>query len=593
MTSILTNTSAMAALQTLRSVNSSLEETQKQISSGLRIQTASDNAAYWSISTTMRSDKSAISAVSDAIGLGQAKVDTAYNGLNAVLDVLTQFKAKLVATTEAGVDKDRIQQELDQYKQQVQGIAYSSSFNGQNWLVTNIEDIYDVNANSDTVVSSFVRDSAGNVSVNSTGMHLSETSLFNSTGGGLLQKDGRDAGSIGGIRYWTSWVDGTDVTSGWNPYNGSAGSRGTFDFTFAGPLSFSDAGDQISFDVTVDADNPADGIDPPYAAGKTTSVTIDRSTIDAVNASWNGVISSYTQYQQVLSYALSQANTGAAATTYVDNNGQPIIDRIGIYTREDRSTGLNGSYVEVSNFSSNVGSGGLGNAADYGTRGSKLTLDFTPFQDYKDGDDPDGIIISFSFSINGAAAKSYSFDRTYVNNLLGVENGKVETSEQMVTLLKSLMSSDWPTLKIDADSPSSVTVQSDPALDRLSGAGTSVRFSNFRVSNEPLATINFMDIDVASNPDKVSDYLTYIETVRQKITAGAAQLGSLQKRLDGQSNFTASMMDSIDKSVGKLVDADMEEASNRLAAQQTQQQLAVQALSIANAAPTALLALFR
>lgn len=541
----------------------------------------------------MRSDKSAVSAVSDAIGLGQAKADTAYNGLSAVSDILAKFKEKLVAATETSVDKDKIQQELDQYKQQVVGIASSSSFNGQNWLSTNIDDIYDVSANSDTVTSSFVRGANGNVSVNTSDMHLSETSLFNETGGGILQKDGRDAGSIGGLRYLTSWQNGSEVETGWNPDNGNIGMKASFDFTFSGPLTFDDPSKQISFDVTVDADNPIDGIDPPYEAGNTTAVTIDRSTIDAVNTSWNGVISTYTQYQQVLNYALSQADTGAAATTYVDRNNQPILNTVGIYTLQDRSTGLTGSYVEVSNFTSNVGTGGLGNASDYGLRGSKLTLNFTQFQDYKDGDNPDGITISFDFSINGAAPKTYTFNRTYVNDVLGVENGKVETSDQMVTLLQSLMSADWPTLKIQADSPSSVVVESDPALDRLSGAGTSVTFSNFHVSNEPLPTINFMDIDIAKNPDSVKDYLNYIETVSQRVIAGASQVGSLQKRLDAQLSFSQDLSDSIDKGVGRLVDTDMDQASAKLTAQQTQQQLAVQALSIANSTAQNVMQLFR
>ena len=75
MTSILTNTSALAAPQTLRGIGSSLAETQGRVSSGLRVGTASDNAAYWSISTTLRSDNMAISAVQDALGLGVAKVE--------------------------------------------------------------------------------------------------------------------------------------------------------------------------------------------------------------------------------------------------------------------------------------------------------------------------------------------------------------------------------------------------------------------------------------------------------------------------------------------------------------------------------------
>ncbi|PPJ49514.1 flagellin, partial [Rhizobium sp. KAs_5_22] len=70
MTSLMTNTAAIAALDTLRSINSSLNETQNRVSSGYRVETASDNAAYWSIATTMRSDNKALSAVEDALGLG-------------------------------------------------------------------------------------------------------------------------------------------------------------------------------------------------------------------------------------------------------------------------------------------------------------------------------------------------------------------------------------------------------------------------------------------------------------------------------------------------------------------------------------------
>ncbi len=70
MTSIMTNAAAMAALQTLRTIDGNLETTQNKISSGYRVQTASDNAAYWSIATTMRSDNKALSTVSDALGLG-------------------------------------------------------------------------------------------------------------------------------------------------------------------------------------------------------------------------------------------------------------------------------------------------------------------------------------------------------------------------------------------------------------------------------------------------------------------------------------------------------------------------------------------
>ncbi|MBX9456641.1 MAG: flagellin [Rhizobium sp.] len=134
MTSMMTNAAAMAALQTLRDINSKMETTQQRISSGYRVETASDNAAYWSIATTMRSDNKALSTVQDALGLGAAKTDTAYTGLEAAIDVIAEVKAKLVAAREPGVDKNKINEELRELKNQLSSIAESASFSGENWL---------------------------------------------------------------------------------------------------------------------------------------------------------------------------------------------------------------------------------------------------------------------------------------------------------------------------------------------------------------------------------------------------------------------------------------------------------------------------
>lgn len=164
MTSIITNSSAVAALATLRTINAGLATTQSHVSSGYRIDKASDNAAYWSIATTMRSDDKALSAVQDAMGMGAAKVDVAYTGMQSAIDVVTEIKAKLVAATENGVDKTKINEEIGQLKSQLRSIASSASFNGENWLQYGAND--DPPAIGDAaLVGSFVRGSNGAVSV--------------------------------------------------------------------------------------------------------------------------------------------------------------------------------------------------------------------------------------------------------------------------------------------------------------------------------------------------------------------------------------------------------------------------------------------
>lgn len=200
MTSILTNNAAMAALQTLRALDSNMQDTQARVSSGLRVGGAADNAAYWSIATTMRSDNMALSSVQDALGLGAAKIDTAYAAMESAIEVVKEIKAKVVAATEQGVDKSKIQEEIDQLQQQLVSISESATFSGQNWVAGGDNAATPVDV---TVVSGFLRSSTGAVSVSTTGYTLDAstpgemTVLFGSNGTGGLDLTTGILGTVG------------------------------------------------------------------------------------------------------------------------------------------------------------------------------------------------------------------------------------------------------------------------------------------------------------------------------------------------------------------------------------------------------------
>jgi len=184
MTSMMTNAAAMAALQTLRDINSKMETTQQRISSGYRVETASDNAAYWSIATTMRSDNKALSTVQDALGLGAAKTDTAYTGLNSAIDVVSEIKSKLVAAREPGVDKNKINEELKELKNQLTSISESASFSGENWLYNDTS----IPPATVEMVGSFNRASDGTVAV--------ETLAFDTATSTLIDKNDAQDGIL-------------------------------------------------------------------------------------------------------------------------------------------------------------------------------------------------------------------------------------------------------------------------------------------------------------------------------------------------------------------------------------------------------------
>ncbi|MCT4557793.1 MAG: flagellin [Pelagimonas sp.] len=104
---------------------------------------------------------------------------------------------------------------------------------------------------------------------------------------------------------------------------------------------------------------------------------------------------------------------------------------------------------------------------------------------------------------------------------------------------------------------------------------------------EDLASI---DVTTQSGVDQA---LTDIEGLIQTAIDSAASFGSVQGRIETQADFVSGLTDALKSGIGTLVDADMEETSARLQALQVQQQLGVQALSIANQAPQSLLSLFR
>ncbi|WP_121630746.1 flagellin [Tropicibacter alexandrii] len=99
-----------------------------------------------------------------------------------------------------------------------------------------------------------------------------------------------------------------------------------------------------------------------------------------------------------------------------------------------------------------------------------------------------------------------------------------------------------------------------------------------------------LDVTTQSGTDAA---LEEIEDLMQIAIDSAAAFGSAQGRIDTQAEFVSGLIDAMRSGIGTLVDADMEEASARLQALQVQQQLGVQALSIANQAPQSLLSLFQ
>jgi flagellin len=557
MTSILTNVSALSALQTLRSISSNLDETQRMVSSGLRVGIAADNAAYWSISTTMHSDRMAMSAVSDALGLGAAKVDTAYAGMSAVVDILSEFKAKLVAAAEDGVDRGKIQEELEQLKQQVVSVSQAASFSGENWLQLNSSPT----PQTASVVSAFVRSSDGNVSVATTDVDLGRIALFNSNETGLLEAEpSLSIGDAGGFM-------GSEFQR--NPYYGRIQINGV-----TAPATFT-AADSVSFKIVVDGS--------PGSAGLSYNITINKTLIDSALSRFDGTINNASELSTVLRAAFSQQGVPATA-------GQNSMINYIVSSLE--TSGLPGSSIILQNVSSTLAGGytfGLGDSSTYVIDSqnpvpSGRTFGFTgPFS-------VSGEKLIFEYQALGLH-KTVEIDKSIVNDALGVTDGRINNAAEMKTVLEYAIDLAGVGISVTNDS-SSVTIEPDTVNYPYFGYKAKFGISNIHVSGFDLK-YGLMNIDVVNGHGSIQDYISSTEIMLGRTTSASSILGSIQSRIEMQLDFTAKLSDSLGRGIGRLVDADMNEASTRLKAIQTQQQLAIQSLSIANQSADHVMQLFR
>lgn len=180
--SIHTNVGAMAALATLRSIDEQMQTTMERLSTGLKVNSAKDNPAYWSIATSMRSDIKAKNAVVDSLGISHAVLDTAVTGMTSAGQLVDEIKSKLVLAAEPGADKNKINSEIQELKSQLQSVAQSSSFNGQNLLY---------NASGSLTMPTSIQNLNGTSVIGYNSVNTSGTNLIDpgTASGGLLTKD--------------------------------------------------------------------------------------------------------------------------------------------------------------------------------------------------------------------------------------------------------------------------------------------------------------------------------------------------------------------------------------------------------------------
>ena len=131
---ILNNSAALSALQSLNMTQQSLASVQGQVSTGLSVANASDNAAYWSIATQLSANSGMVTASNSALTQSQAVLDTANTAIKSIITTINSIQQALTEATNPGAALANINTTLAALGSQLTDAVTGASFNGINVL---------------------------------------------------------------------------------------------------------------------------------------------------------------------------------------------------------------------------------------------------------------------------------------------------------------------------------------------------------------------------------------------------------------------------------------------------------------------------
>ncbi|MDN3621856.1 flagellin [Methylobacterium isbiliense] len=584
MTSLLANISAMTALTTLKGLTAQLDITSNRVSTGQRVSAAADNAAYWSIATAVRTDNASLGAVKDSLGLGSSSVDTAYNGLNSVISDLQNLRAKLQTALQPGTDRSKVQTEITAIQNKMKATADSSVSNSKNWLSVDSAPTNSAYQATEQVVAGFSRGGTGTLSFSTVAIPVQALRLY-------------DSGAT------TTTVPATPAQ-----VTGRTALAGTPAFQ-SGAADFSGT-NEVALDFTVQSWSTTIRLNQSNMASA--AKDLSKVTRDELLSALNNRISASFALAGIIEAGLDDAgrlqfttlDVGAAATVSVGNSfpsaGHTAMDigiAGGVVTQLWRPVALPSSpYTALDLSGSNtrtitIDDGQTSTTVTLGASSAPPPADITAVTNLEVV-----AMLNTALQAQGSTAGSYAStiaatSTDYVN-FYGGPVGPTATLTisgpdavafgfvSGYTINGTSSTTVTPGYTASGSNPGSITTRG--LLDTVDGS-----------TGMAVGQIAIAGLVGTAGDATLRAIITQVDKAIAAAVEAGTTLGAIKTRIDGQMGFIDTLMKANGRTVGTLVDADIEEESTKLKALQTQQQLAIQALSIANSGSQTVLALFR
>ncbi len=575
--SVLTNYNSLVALQSLQNTQAQLSQVQTQISTGLKIGSAKDDAATWAVSTTMNSSIANLKQVSSNLGESDSVVGLGVTTANSLTSLLSSIKTNITNAQNPANNSSQIQDAINQQLAQLDTTIGAASFQGVNLLnkagTTNF--LGSVNTASDgTSTPSYI-----SVQTHDLTRATGELSILNG-----LSVEAR----------------------GDQLFNGTvAGSNGPV------PPTTVQSAEQASYATTgstynvVDTVTPAPGSGAALASGPNTlslaytdASGADRSlNVSEILPSNNGTSTA----KDLVSALNSDSNFNSLFHADTNSTSGKLVITAANRQEQTGSFAIGKLTVGSTDVFSTASTSTLTFQDGQGLNaGEQFKVGFTQTNDTTAGGTTTGTVILQVGA--GETGKINAYDKASNTITVNVDQDKVSGSGVTGVNIADQLKSALTTLTTYTDhgggtftNPFAAAAAGAAATaSAASTIGVSASGSTLTVSTATLGTTNLKDnFSIQSPQTDYGSLLNKINSATTIVENAASALGSAQSRIETQQTFVTTLTNALTAGVSGLVDADMSAESARLSALQVQQQLGTQALSIANSTPQSILSLFK
>ena len=584
-----TNVASLNAQRNLTSSQSSLATSLQRLSSGLRINSAKDDAAGLAISdrftTQIRGLNQAARNANDAISLSQT-AEGALGEVSSNLQRIRELAVQSANATNSASDRAALDLEVQQRLAEIDRISSTTSFNGQKIL-----------------------DGSFGQAAFQVGANVGETI-------GLDLTTSMRSSAIGNIAQGTSSVDLGTIA------NGTA-TAGTYEFAAAQTV-FDFSSDSVSFTVdtnavVLDADyTNAQGVADEIQAdlGATYAVTIDGSDVISIAkvatgassaapviASYNGNVDGDAAIVDFAAGTQTAAGDGSNPAVFTATADATIHDfSVNTVTFDvDLASGsgtetvtLNADYTDETGFLAAI-NGQLSEAITASVVGNKLTftadangVDTVLVDNYADANT---VITIADFTGSGtstAGTDGVTLDLTDLSIQIGTSDAVTVTgtgfasAQAVVDAVNTALAGN---ASAELNDDGTMTINANEAVTITGGDATTLGLSDIAVSTTGMTG---MDVTTVTNSN---DAIRRIDSALSSVSDLRSTFGAIQNRFESTINNLSTTVENLSASRSRILDADFAAETANLTRAQILQQAGTAMLAQANALPQNVLSL--